>query len=62
MPLSEARKRWDKENTVVFSVKFFNKSDAEILALFDRELERGNKKARVIKTALEEYIQNHPEL
>jgi hypothetical protein len=54
MPETEAKKKWQKENTVFIGVKLQKSTDAEILAYLD-----GKAKQTVIKAALKEYIENH---
>ena len=61
MPDSEAKRKWIKENTVIFSVKIMKKSEADILDLLDRNLAKGISKNTTIKLALREFIQNHKE-
>lgn len=46
---------WDKENTTMIAIKLQNNTDAEILAYL-----AGEKRQTIIKTALKEYIKNHP--
>ena len=60
MPDSEAKKKWMKENTHVFSVKLMKKSEQDIIEYLEAMLERGIGKGTVLKLALREYMQNHP--
>ena len=53
---SEAKQKWQKENTVVVSLKLQKSTDADILQYLD-----GKVKNAVIKAAIREYIQNHKE-
>ena len=55
-PDSEAKKRWDKENTVFVGLKFQKKTDQDVIDF----LANKNKRDTVCK-ALREYMQNHPE-
>ena len=55
---TEAKKRWDKENTVMVSIKFQKKTDMDILDYLFSTAE-GVSKQDVIKMALREYIENH---
>lgn len=54
MPESEAKKKWQKENTEFIGMKLQKSTDADIL----RYLE-GKSKQTIIKAALREYIENH---
>lgn len=60
MPDTPAKKKWDRENSVVFSVKLMNKTEADIIRYLDFCLFHGEGKGTVIKKALREYIKNHP--
>ena len=51
---SEAKRKWQKENTVQISVKLQKTTDKDILDYLD-----GKQKQTVIKAALREYIENH---
>ena len=58
---SEAKKKWDKQNMVFVGFKLFrsvgdNKNDQDIIDYLD-----GKVRGEIIKTALREYIANHPE-
>ena len=53
---SEKRKAWEKENTVVISIKLQRSTDADILRYLD-----GKSKQTIIKLALREYMENHKE-
>ena len=57
MPDSKAKKDWIRENTTFVTFKFMNKGDADILQ-FLAELD--HPKATVVKSALREYMANHP--
>lgn len=54
MPESEAKKKWQKENTEFIGVKLQKSTDADIIEYLD-----GKVKNAVIKAALREYIENH---
>jgi len=56
MPDSAAKKHWMRENSKIISVKFMLKSDKDILDFLSER-----PTAPTIKTALREYMQNHPE-
>ena len=56
MPDSQAKRDWQKENTVFIGLKLQKSTDADILQFLD-----GKVKQAVIKAALREYIQNHKE-
>lgn len=53
---SEKRKAWEKENTVVISIKLQRSTDADILRYLD-----GKSKQTIIKLALREYMEKYPE-
>lgn len=52
---SEAKKRWIKENTIQATVKLNRNQDTAIIDYYG-----GKISAADIKTALREYISNHP--
>lgn len=52
---SEKKKAWMKANTVQATAKLNRNTDADILDYYD-----GKLSAADIKTALREYISNHP--
>ena len=51
---SEAKRKWQKENTVFIGVKLQKTTDADILRFLD-----GKARQTVIKAALREYMINH---
>ena len=54
MPESDAKKRWQKENTVFVGIKLLKSTDADILNYLE-----GKQNQTEIKKALREYIENH---
>lgn len=54
---SEAKRKWQKENTVFIGIKLQKSTDKDILQFLE-----GKQKQTIIKAALKEYIKNHPEL
>jgi len=54
MAASESYKKWAKENTVVYSLRFQKSTDADIL-----EFLSDKPKQTTIKLALREYMANH---
>jgi len=54
MAATDAYKKWAKENTVVYSLRFQKSTDADII-----EYLADKPKQTTIKTALREYIKNH---
>ena len=56
MPDSEAKRRWDAENTVLISIKFQRKTDQDCIDFLE-----GKNKRDTICSALREYIENHKE-
>ena len=53
---SEAKRKWQKENTVHIGFKLQKSTDADILQFLD-----GKVKQAVIKEAIREYMENHKE-
>ena len=51
---SDAKRKWQKENTVFIGVKLQKSTDAALIAFLE-----GKQKQTVIKAALKEYIENH---
>ena len=51
-----SKKRWDKENTVLITVKFMRKTDSDVI----EQLKQG-KRRQIILRAVREYMENHPE-
>ena len=51
---TEAKKRWDKENTVFIGIKFQRKTDQDVIDFLE-----GKNKRDTICAALREYISNH---
>ena len=60
MPDSEAKRKWMRENTHVFSIKLMKKSEQDIITYLDAMLAQGVGKGTVFKSALREYMANHP--
>lgn len=58
---SEAKKRWDKENTVMIAIKFQKKTDQDVIDFLLSESGKGRAKRDVINEALREYMKNHEE-
>ena len=52
---SEAKRKWQKENTVFIGVKLQKSTDKGILEYLE-----GQSKQTVIKAALREYMERHP--
>lgn len=53
---SEAKRKWQKENTVFIGVKLQKSTDADILKFLE-----GKQNQTTIKHALREYMENHKE-
>ena len=55
---SEAKRKWDKEHTVMFSVKFFDTpaSDRDIIEYLRANVTKDRSKSQIIKEALREKI------
>lgn len=56
MPDSEAKKRWDAENVRIFSVKFFRRTDNDVIEFIEK-----HNKRNIILAAVREYMENHKE-
>ena len=57
MPDSEAKKKWMAENTTIIKAKLNHNTDKDILKF----IEKTPNVAGLIKSALREYMKNHPE-
>ena len=53
---TEKTKAWQKENTVVITMRLQKSTDEDLLSYLE-----GKSKQTVIKAALREYIENHKE-
>lgn len=51
---NETQRAWQKENTVVITMRLQKKTDADILSYLE-----GKAKQTIIKDAIREYMQNH---
>ena len=56
-----SKRRWDKENTVLISIKFQRKTDQDVIDYLNEEMSKGHAKRDVINAALREYMENHKE-
>lgn len=54
MPDSPSKKKWDKENIVLFAVKLQRKKDQDIIDYLE-----GKNKRDVVCAAIRYYIENH---
>ena len=61
MPMSEAKRKWEEKNTIVFSIKLMRRTEADIIDYLDKQLAKGIGKGTVLKAALREYMANHKE-
>lgn len=63
MTYPKSQMKWDKENTLIFSVKFFRRTEQDLIDFMDSKVdkEKGIGRGTVLKIALREYMQNHPE-
>ena len=55
---SEAKKRWDRENTVTVTIKFQRKSDTDIIDYLESASGNSTKQS-IIKEAVRYYMKNH---
>lgn len=53
---TEKTKAWQKENTVVLTMRLQKSTDSDILSYL-----KGKQKQTIIKAALREYMANHKE-
>lgn len=60
MPDAPSKRRWDAENTIVFSIKLMKRTEEDIVKYLDDCVSRGISKGAIIKAALREYMKNHP--
>ena len=59
---SEAKRKWQKENTVFIGVKLQKgDTDKDILSFLQEQKEKGTGYQTTIKKAIREYIKNHRE-
>ena len=61
MAESEAKKKWIKENTIIFSIKLMKRTEADIINYLEMMSNKGVRKGTIFKAALREYMKNHPE-
>ena len=54
MPDSEAKKKWDAKNVRIFTVKFFRKTDRDVIEFLEGKNKRG-----ILCDAIREYMANH---
>ena len=58
---SEAKRKWQKENTTFIGLKLQNgDTDTDIREFLQAEKAKGNGYQTVIKAALREYMTTHP--
>ena len=60
MTYPKSQARWDKENTLIFSVKFFRKSEQDLIDFMDSRVDKANGIGRgtVLKEALRFYMEH----
>jgi len=63
MTYPKSQARWDKENTLIFSVKFFKRSEQDLIDFMDSKVDKskGIGRGTVLKEALRYYMENHKE-
>lgn len=61
MPESEAKRKWEAKNAIVFSVKLMRRTEPDLVEFLDKMLARGVGRCTMVKTALREYMENHKE-
>ena len=59
MPESEARKKWVKENSIIFSIKLMKRTEGDIIDFLDKLGEQGVPRGTIFKKAIREYMENH---
>ena len=60
MAQSSASRKWDAENALIFSVKFFKTSEADIIAFMDSKVDKasGIGRGTILKRALAMYMES----
>lgn len=58
---SDAKREWQKKNALVLGVKLQRKGDKELIEYVEKQEQKGFSKSNLLKTALLEYMSNHPE-
>jgi len=61
MSESEAKRKWIKENTIIFSIKLMKRTEEDIINFLDRKGEEGIPRGTIFKAAIREYMKNHPD-
>ncbi len=56
MPDAPSKRRWDKENLYIFTVKLQKRYDKDVIGFLD-----GKNKRDTILKVFREYMKNHPE-
>jgi len=54
--LSEARKRWDRENKVMYNINLTRNTDGDLIAYLDTVKQNGGSVQGVLKEALRFYL------
>ena len=54
MPDRESKKKWDAKNVRIFTVKFFRKTDQDVIEYLE-----GKNKRNILCAAIREYMANH---
>jgi len=55
--MTEARKIWEKENKVRFSINFMKNSEADLLAYLEEKQKQGIPKGTLIKQGLRKLME-----
>lgn len=60
MTYPKSQANWDKENTLIFSVKFFKKSEQDLIDFMDSRVDKskGIGRGTVLKEALRFYMEH----
>ena len=61
MPDSNAKRRWDSENVIIFSTKLFKRTDADIIEFVNSKLAQGMPRGTLVKAALREMLKAEKE-
>lgn len=61
MPDSNAKRRWDSENVIIFSTKLFKRTDADIIEFVNNKIAQGTPRGTLVKAALREMLKAEKE-
>lgn len=59
MPDSKAKRDWDRDNAIVFTMKFMRRTESDMIDYLQQQADKGIKRGTMLKIALREYMNNH---